>query len=178
MATYDKSHNQRSLEFDGIIQIPFDVVGTVSASTAVTGIQALLPLAADFKVMHVSATTSAISGSPAIQIVSGVGTPGTVGTVDTFAIAGTTVFTAPVSVTAAAGTTQTYLPPVYDTVYQGSNPSIPVVAPALSLRIVTGAGDTASNLKVVVSGKCVDSYPAVTMDPSPSGNTGFDPSTF
>lgn len=178
MAIHEKSHNDRSVTFNGLHQIPFDVIGTVSASTPVTTVQALLPLGADTKVLHVSATTSAISGSPAIQIVYGTGAAGTTGTIDTPAVVGTTVFTAPISITAAAGVTQTINPPVFDTVYQGSNSYIPVVGHPLTLRVVTGTGDTASNLKVVLAVESVDSYPALTMTPSPDGTYGFNPSTF
>lgn len=178
MPTYGKSHDQRSLQFDSAGQVAFDTVGSVSASTAVTTVQALLPLALDTKVMHVAVAATAISGSPAIQIVYGTGTPGTVGATDTPAVAGTTVFTAPVSVTVAAGVTQVIYPPVYDTVYQGSNPSAGVTGLPLTLRVVTGSGDTASNLKVMIGGKPVDSGATTTELPSPDGNYGFDMSTF
>ncbi len=178
MATYNKSHTQKSLVFDGIIQIPFDNVASVTASQAGTAVSASLPLAADFKVMHVSATTTAISGSPAFQIVVGNSTAGTIGAVDTVAVQGTTVFSSFQSVTAAAGVTQTFYPDVYDAIYTGSNPSIPVVSYPLSVRYLTGSGDTASNLKIVISGKCIDRHSAATSEPSPDGTTNVLPSTF
>jgi hypothetical protein len=179
MATYGKSHTNKSVVFDGIIQVSFDNLATLAASSTVAMVSTIpLPMAQDFKVEHVAVTATAISGSPAYQIVVGTGAAGSPGTTDTAAIAGTTVFAAPISVSVAAGVSQTNYPSNMDVIYPASRPNSGVVAYPLTLRVVSGAGDTASNLKVTLAGKCIDPSPYATMLPSPDGTTGLDPSDF
>lgn len=174
MATYNKSHDKNAVQFDALSQIAFDVVGAVAASTAISSIAAALPLALDTKIYHVAATYTAVSGSPAIQIIyGGAAASAGVGTPDTNATNGISVFAAPISLTAAANTTQlVYVPsPNSDVIYPESG------AP-LTLRVLTGAGDTASNLKVTLGTKVIDQHADATMLPTPLGNYGFDSSIF
>jgi len=180
MSTKGKAHIKGAVGFDGIIQIPFDNLASVTASIGVNAVSVPpVPMAQHFKIEHVSATATAISGSPAFQIVVGTGNAGSPGSTDTNAIAGTTVFAAPVSISAAAGTCQVNYPANYDVIYPASRPyAVPAeVAYPLSLRVVTGPGDTATNLKVTVAGKCIDPTPGATETPTLLGNYGYDPST-
>jgi hypothetical protein len=178
MPTYNKAHDKNSVQFDACIQVAFDNLATVAASSTVAMVSTIpMPLAQDFKVEHVAVTTTAISGSPAYQIVVGTGAAGSPGSTDLNAIAGTTVFAAPISIASAAGVCQTDYPANWDVIYPAARPKSGVAGLPLTLRVVTGSGDTASNLKVVLSGKLIDPSPEATMLPTPAGNTGYDPST-
>jgi hypothetical protein len=176
--TYNKSHNQRSLTFDALSTQDFDTVASVPNSQAITTVAAILPIPCDIKIVRVSVAYTALTGAPQMQLIVGTGAAGSVGQTDTVAPAGTIVFAAPQVLTAAAGTIQTFYPANFDVIYASSNPSIPVVSPALTVRFITGASDSLTNVKVVLGLKAYDQHFAATMAPTPAGNYAFDSSTF
>lgn len=180
MPTYQKSHNQRSVTFDAGSALSFDVVASVAINAAVGTVQAILPLPADFKVFHVGVAYTGTAATAQIQIGTGTGnlSGATVGTTDVNAPANTVLFATPPTLSAAAGTTQMFIPDVPDCIYAGSNSFIGVASPALTLRAITNGTGTIANLKVTLFGKFVDQHQAATMEPTPAGNYGYDPSTF
>jgi hypothetical protein len=165
-----KSHlGTNSISFGPVHEVPFDNVATINANTHATTIQARLPLPQDIQVVKVMANVSAISGSPAIQISYGSGTPSKPAALPTapdlgspVAAVTTTLFNAPVCV-AHADTPQGFVPAVPITVYPQGAPGASAVAGAgageLTLRVVSGPGDTASNLKVVMLVRDTDPFP-------------------
>jgi hypothetical protein len=180
MPTYGKSHNARSVQFDSLSIESFDTVASVAINTAITSVQSILLPALDFKVFHVAVGYTAIAGAPKIQIGVGTGnlTGATVGTTDTPAPANTILFSVAPTLTAVAGIVQTFYPDNFDVIYQGSNASLGIASPVLTLRVITGGSDTITNLKVSLGTKVIDQHSSATMLPTPLGNYSFDPSTF
>jgi hypothetical protein len=164
-----KSHlGTNSLAFGPLHEVTFDNVATVNASTSQTTIQARLPLPQDVQVVKVAANVSAISGSPAIQVVYGTGTPGTTAPLPSapdlnnpIAPVTTTLFSAPVCVP-SANTPLNIATAVPEAVFEqaspGPNPG-GAGAGMLTLRVLSGPGDTASNLKVSLLVRDIDPYP-------------------
>lgn len=167
-----KGHDgTNAIVFGPIHQVAFDNVASISANTHSTTIQARFPLCNDVQVLKVCANVSAISGQPAIQVVYGSGTPGSPATAPTapdlgspIAAVTTTLFNAPVCV-AAAETPQGIAPALPITVYPQTAPGASAVTGAgageLTLRVVSGPGDTASNLKVTMTLRELDPFPNV-----------------
>jgi len=157
-----------SLSLGPLQEVKFDNVATINANTAQTTIQARVPLPQDVQVVKVTANVSAISGSPAIQVVYGSGTPGTTAPLPSapdvanpIAPVTTTLFSAPVCVAAANAPLNiaTAVPEaVFEQASPGPNPGGAGVG-MLTLRVLSGAGDTASNLKVTMLVRDIDPYP-------------------
>lgn len=167
MPTYAKAHALDAIVFDGASMQDFDNVASVGAGVANTTVQARLPVPQACKIYKVVANFSAIGsgGAHSFNIVVGTGAEGSVGSVDTNAIAGTTVFQGDQNLaTGTADTPQVFNAAVWDTIYPTGS--------LLTLRAVTPATTgSLTNLKVILLVKFID--------PTPSTNgTGFSPSIF
>lgn len=182
MATYNTSQANQTLQFDSLSALSFDVVSGLSSNVAVSTVQAILPLPFDVRVYHVSvAYTGTLAGVVQIQIGTGSGnlSGATVGTADTNAPANTIMFATAPTITAAAGITQTFYPDVFDVNYQGSNASLAIAAPALTLRFVTnGSGAISGLTKITLGVKAINTHQNADYAPTPLGNYSFDPSVF
>lgn len=159
------SHDNHSLEYDGVYERSFPVVASVTASHAITTVVAVLPLANNCQVVKVSAFYTAISGSPAINVVAGVGTPvapvapAALAEPETSAVVNTSVFASSQTLSNAANTVQTFYPTTFNQRYAGSWDAVGGTNNMLTLRYVTTGADTASNLTVTVALKDIDPNP-------------------
>lgn len=166
-----KSHlGTNSVAFGPIHELSFDNVASVAGSVALTTVQARIPLPQDIQILKAAVSASAVTGEPAIQVVYGTGTPGSVAASPSAPDQGnpiapvtTIVFNAPVCV-AAANTPLGIAPAVPEAIFQQSSPGTnPGGAGAgeLTLRALTGSGDAATNLKVVLLVRDVDPLPNI-----------------
>lgn len=172
MPTYKSENHLRSIQMDAGELQDFDNVASVSAAAANTTVQARLPVAQRCKIYKVAANFSAIGsgGAHSFNIVVGNGAEGSVGSTDTVAGAGTIVFAADQNLSnGSADVPQVFYPANWDVIYDTGS--------LLTVRAVTPASTgSLTNLKVVIFLKCVNAHPAATMNPTPLGNIGFDPS--
>lgn len=167
--TTNKQHNKNGITFDALSLEGFDTVN-IAASQADTTVQAIVPLAQDVKLEHVSIGCISITGACTIEVVYGAATPGAVGTPNVAAVNGTSVFSAPVSVPAAGVTTVVNVP-VPDVPYPKGG--------QLTLRATTAAANTVTGLKVCLAVKAVDPNASSSALPTPAGNyKQADPSNF
>lgn len=155
--TKKKAHNLRSLQYDALQFVPFDLV-TLGASMANTAVQARLPLPANCKVMAVAAV---LGGSPAgtcsFNIVVGSAAEGSLPTLDNLdnpqagptpiAASGAVLFAADQALTMSADAVQMFYPPNFDAVLGAGT--------ELTVRCATNASG-AGTLKVMVALKPYD----------------------
>ena len=151
----------QSVTFNALGGEQFDAIN-VAASTPLASVVAAATIALhqDVKVSHVAVTSNTLSGSPAIQIVLGGGAPGAVGEENEVASNGTIVFAAPVSASNALISSyngaQILYPEEPDAIYpQGK---------VLTLRTLSGAGDTATGLRIAVGLIPYDLKPTPTLE--------------
>jgi hypothetical protein len=172
MPTYKSENHLRSISMDAGSVQDFDNIASVAAGVANTTIQARLPVPQRCKIFKVVANFSAIGtgGAHSFNVVQGNGAEGSVGTVDTVSPNGTVLFAADVNLAGgSADVPQVFIPTVWDAIYDAGS--------LLTIRAVTPATTgSLSNLKITIFLKTVNAHPAATMNPSPSGNIGFDPS--
>lgn len=134
----------------------------INANQVLGSVQGAYPLNNESKVLRVSATAAGISGAPVLQISVGPGASGAVGLTDTLATLGVSVFTAPITLTCNNYAGQTISPANIDVLY----PSGAV----LTTRVQTGAGDTATGLKVAMEFAPICENPG---DTQPFGTSSF-----
>jgi len=158
-----KNRTPKSITFNATSETVV-MLGNVPASEVISTIAAMIPLTENQKILRVSATASLLTGSPAIQLVLGSIAPAGVGTTDEIATAGTQVFAAPVSITATNYNCQTIAPSNMNVIYPGGS--------TLTARVVTGAGDSATNLAISIMRELEDSQPTQPLA-QPFGPTTF-----
>lgn len=172
MPIYKTSNSARDVRMDaGEIQ-DFDNIASVSAAAANTTVQARLPIPQRCKILKVAANFSAIGsgGAHSFNIVVGNGSEGSVGATDTVAPAGAILFASDQNLAnGSADVPQVFYPANWDVIYD--------TGALLTIRCVTPASTgSLTNLKVTVFLKCENAHKAATMNPTPLGNIGFDPS--
>jgi hypothetical protein len=196
MATYNTSPAPQTINFDSLEWQDFDSVAAASipVNTAISTIQAILPLATACKIYTVAVGyLGTVTATLSMQILTGNGNGASysVGTADTVAPAATSLWAAPVVIPPGlAGTNMLFIPDNYDVIYQSSTwqptsvytnaPATVNQGPLLTLRFITnGTGTlTTGPIKVVLGMKPYNNHQDATMLPSPSGFYGFDPTSF
>lgn len=188
MATYTTDQALQAIQFDCASIDGFDTIASLGSGAVITTTQAILPIPYDCKIYRVALSyTASASTATTIQIAVGTGALGTVGTTDTFAPAGTVLFSTPPTVANnISGISQTWTPDNWDVIYQASSPlatavypasSLAVAAPALTLRMTSATG-AITNLKVMLGLKPYNSHFAADYATTPAGSYAFDPSVF
>lgn len=146
-----KNRSQKSITFEGQSEM-LTTIGDVAASHALTVIAAAFPLAQQSKVLRVAISAAAISGSPTVQLVLGTIAPGAIGSTDTLAVPGTSVFAGPVTLTAGPYIGTTIAPANMDVLYPDAG--------VLTVRVGTGASDTVTGpLNISISKIGIDAHP-------------------
>lgn len=150
-----KSRGPKTLEYNNVVALDFSQI-TLPVSAANTAIQAAIPLGCAFKIASVAVNVQgAVNNTAKFNIVVDNSAEGAVGTADNFdttgavtsAAAGTVVFSADQNLPTVSGTTQLFLPSVGEVIYPAGH--------ALTLRVVTGAGQTGI-VNIVLYGVFVD----------------------
>ena len=150
-----KSRGPKTLEYNNLVALDFSQL-TLPVSAANTAIQSAIPLGCAFKIAAVAVNVQgAVNNTAKFNIVLDNNAEGAVGTADTYdtagtitqAAAGTIVFATDQNLPTVSGTTQLYAPAVGEVIYPSTH--------ALTLRVVTGAGQTGI-VNVVLYGVFVD----------------------
>jgi hypothetical protein len=152
VAIRGKNRSPLSVTFNGIYTEKF-ATASIAQNEVIATIVDYIALTTQCKIVRCMAVASAYAGAPTLQIVVGVGAvPGSPGSTDTVAVAGTTLFAAPVALTGLSSASGQIIPPAnYDVIYPAGT--------VLSMRAVSGAGVTATGLKVSLNLVPFDQYP-------------------
>lgn len=117
---------------------------TIAANQALSGVLDSFVLPVADKIVRIAATAHTVSGSPTIQVVVGTGpATGSPALADTYATIGTTLFSAPITLTCNNNTGQTIPTAIIDAQYHSGQ--------VLTLRALSGAGDVATGLKINIT---------------------------
>ena len=150
-----KTRRPKELLYDTLVPLDFSQL-TLPSSAANTAIQTAIPLGAAMKIAAVAINVQgAVNNTAKFNIVLDNNAEGTVGTADSFdttgvittAPAGTVVFSSDQNIPTSSGSTLVVNPTVGEVIYPAGH--------ALTLRVVTGAGQTGI-INVVVYGKFID----------------------
>jgi hypothetical protein len=149
MSVRGKNRSPVSVTFNGIIEKSF-AAATIAQNEVVGTVVDYISLPFAYKIVGVSIVPgAAYVGTPTLQLVFGSGAPVAVGSPDTNAVAGTTVFAAPIALASAA-----YVPQIIaaTTISTPGIAQIDTIYPkgvlAMTMRVVSGAGVTATGIKV------------------------------
>lgn len=145
-----KNRSTKSITFESSYNT-LTTIGNIAANETLATIAGAFPITQREKILRVSAMAALVSGSPRVQLVLGSIAPTGVGLADTLAALGVQVFAAPVTLTCSAYNCQTIAPGQMDTLYPDGK--------SMTIRVVTGAGDTVTGLVVGVEHVNLDAKP-------------------